>query len=99
MKCSTLDVAIKIKNYIDFPSITSIKFKDGLHMGVGTASGHVLIYDIRSSEPLLVKDHLNRIPVKKIDFNKSQNTVYSMDSAMLKIWDETSVSDILQIIF
>lgn len=89
-KCSTLDVAMKIKNYTTFPSITSLKFKNGLQMGVGTASGHVLIYDIRSSEPLIVKDHLNRIPVKKIAFNKNNNAVYSMDSAMLKIWDETS---------
>ncbi|CAG9797405.1 unnamed protein product [Chironomus riparius] len=89
-KCSTLDVAMKIKNNINFPSITSVKFKNGLHMAVGTASGHVLLYDIRSSEPLLVKDHLNRIPVRKIDFNPSQNVIYSMDSAMLKIWDENT---------
>lgn len=89
-KCATLDVAMKIKNNRDNPAITSIKFKNGLHMGVGTASGHVLIYDIRASEPLLIKDHLNRIPVKKIAFNHSQNLVCSMDSAMLKIWDENS---------
>lgn len=89
-KCSTLDVAMKIKNCSAFPSITSIKFKNGLQMGVGTASGHVLLYDIRSSEPLLIKDHLNRVPVKKIDFNRNQNVVYSLDNAMLKIWDENS---------
>lgn len=89
-KCATLDVAMKIKNNRDSPAVTSIKFKNGLHMGVGTASGHVLIYDIRSSEPLLIKDHLNRIPVKKIAFNSAQNVVCSLDSAMLKIWDETS---------
>lgn len=89
-KCSTLDVAMKIKNNREFPAISTIKFKDGLQMGVGTASGHCLIYDIRSSEPLLIKDHLNRIPVKKIAFNRAQNVVCSMDSAMLKVWDETS---------
>lgn len=89
-KCATLDVAMKIKNNRDFPAITSVKFKNGLQMGVGTASGHVLIYDIRASEPLIIKDHLNRIPVKKIAFNSSQNVVCSLDSAMLKIWDETS---------
>ncbi|CRL01322.1 CLUMA_CG014416, isoform A, partial [Clunio marinus] len=89
-KCSSLDVAMKIKNNREFPSITSIKFKNGLQMGVGTATGHVLIYDIRSNEPLIIKDHLNRLPVKKIAFNQSHNVVCSMDSAMLKIWDETS---------
>ena len=45
---------------------------------------------IRSSEPLLIKDHTNRIPVKRIAFKHSQNLVCSMDNAMLKIWDETS---------
>lgn len=89
-KCATLDVAMKIKNNRDAPSISAIKFKNGLQMGVGTASGHVLIYDIRSSEPLFIKDHLNRIPVKKIAFNSAHNVVCSLDSAMLKIWDETS---------
>jgi ribosome biogenesis protein ENP2 len=89
-KCGLLDVAINIKNNQNFPSVTSVKFKNALHMAVGTASGHVLLYDIRAKEPLLVKDLLNRIPVKKIDFNPSQNVVYSLDNAMLKIWDEST---------
>lgn len=90
-KCGTLDVAMQVKDCKDFPSITSLKFKNGLHMGVGTSSGHVLIYDVRSSEPLIVKNHLNRIPVKKIEFNPNHKSVYSLDSAMLKIWDENTV--------
>ncbi|XP_037910982.1 nucleolar protein 10 [Hermetia illucens] len=89
-KCSTLDVAMKFPNYKQFPSITSLKFKNGLQMGVGTADGHVLLYDIRSREPLFIKDHLNREAVKKIEFNASMNAVCSLDSAMLKIWDENS---------
>lgn len=28
----------------------------------------VLVYDIRSSKPLIVKDHINELPIKKIDF-------------------------------
>lgn len=89
-KCNTLDVALKLDNYKQFPSITSLKFKNGLQMAVGTESGHVLLYDIRSSQPLIVKDHFNNLPVKRIEFNSNHNVVYSMDSAMLKIWDETS---------
>jgi ribosome biogenesis protein ENP2 len=90
-KCATLDVAMKITNNSSkFSSVTSLKFKNALQMAVGTACGHVLIYDIRANEPLLVKDHLNRIPVKKIAFNPLHNVVYSLDSAMLKIWDETT---------
>lgn len=71
-------------------AITAVKFKNGLQMAVGTESGLVVLYDIRSTKPLLVKDHLNKLPVKKIDFNPSQNVVYSLDKSMLKIWDENT---------
>jgi ribosome biogenesis protein ENP2 len=92
-KCATLDVAMKITKNKLFPSVTSMKFKNGLQMAVGTGSGHTLIYDMRANEPMIIKDHLNQLPVKKVDFNVASNTVYSMDSAMLKIWDETTVSE------
>lgn len=59
-------------------------------MAVGTATGHVLLYDIRSREPLFVKDHLNKLPIKRLNFNSSHQAVYSLDSAMLKVWDETT---------
>ncbi|KAM7351705.1 nucleolar protein 10 lethal (2) 34Fd [Cochliomyia hominivorax] len=87
-KCSTLDVAIKLPGVKEFPSVSALKYKDGLHMAVGTNSGHVLLYDIRSKEPLLIKDHLNKVPIKRLAFNQQNNTVYSLDEAMLKLWDE-----------
>ncbi|KAH8307806.1 hypothetical protein KR059_000153 [Drosophila kikkawai] len=87
-RCSTLDVAMKLPGVKEFPSVTALKFRNGLHMGVGTASGHVLIYDIRAKQPLLVKNHLNRLPIKRLAFNPSQNAVYSLDEATLKLWDE-----------
>ena len=71
--------------------MTTINFKNGLCMGVGTASGHVLLYDIRSRNPILVKNHLNKLPIKRLEFNTMANNVYSLDSAMLKIWDEHTV--------
>lgn len=74
------------------PSITALKFNGALQMGVGTSSGHVLLYDIRSSKPLLVKDHMNEIPIKKIEFHKQMNYVYSMDANVVKIWDKNTVS-------
>lgn len=73
-------------------AITSIKFDGGLRMGVGTSTGHVLLYDIRSSKPLLIKDHMNETAIKKIDFHKSMDYVYSMDSSVVKIWDKNTVS-------
>ncbi|XP_017853947.2 nucleolar protein 10 [Drosophila busckii] len=88
LRCATLDVAIKLPGTKEFPSVTALKHRNGLHMGVGTASGHVLLYDIRARQPLLIKDHLNKVPIKRIAFNTAQNAVYSMDEAMLKLWDE-----------
>ncbi|KAH8282591.1 hypothetical protein KR054_008625 [Drosophila jambulina] len=87
-RCSTLDVAMKLPGVKEFPSVTALKCRNGLHMGVGTASGHVLIYDIRAKQPLLVKNHLNQLPIKRLAFNPSQNAVYSLDEATLKLWDE-----------
>ncbi|XP_046961647.1 nucleolar protein 10 [Vanessa cardui] len=69
------------------PSISAVKFNGALQMGVGTSSGHVLLYDIRSSKPLLVKDHMNEIPIKCIEFHKQMDYVYSMDANVVKIWD------------
>ncbi|XP_039950902.1 nucleolar protein 10 [Bactrocera tryoni] len=89
-RVGTLDVAIKLPGTKTFPSVSALKFKNGLQMGVGTASGHVLLYDIRAQAPLLVKDHLNKVPVKRIAFNPSHQTVYSLDDAMLKLWDENT---------
>ncbi|KAM3964735.1 nucleolar protein 10-like [Aphomia sociella] len=72
------------------PAITTLKFDDALRMGVGTSTGHVLLYDIRSSKPLLIKDHLNEIPIKNIEFHKQMDYVYSMDAKVVKIWDKNT---------
>ncbi|KAJ8726325.1 hypothetical protein PYW07_001023 [Mythimna separata] len=72
------------------PAITAAKFDGPLRMGVGTSTGHVLLYDIRSSKPLLVKDHMNEIPIKSLEFHKTMNYVYSMDATVVKIWDKNT---------
>lgn len=81
------------------PSITALKFDGPLRMGVGTSTGHVLLYDIRSSKPLLVKDHMNEIPIKKLEFHKQMDYVYSMDSSVVKIWNKNTVCIYISIIF
>lgn len=78
--------------FSSLPAITKLKFNGALQLGVGSSSGHVLLYDIRSSKPLLVKDHMNEIPIKNIEFHKQMNYVYSMDSLVLKIWEANTVS-------
>ena len=70
------------------PSVTSLTFKDSLHMAVGTATGQILIYDLRSSKPLVVKDHFYGLPIKKTVFIPSTGMVASMDEKILKVWKE-----------
>ncbi|XP_063705502.1 nucleolar protein 10 [Culicoides brevitarsis] len=84
-----LDVAMRIESK-SLASVTSLAWKNGLNMAVGTQSGHVALYDIRTSQPMLVKDLLNRLPVKKVQYNPQESLVYSLDSSMFKIWDENT---------
>lgn len=74
----------------EFPSVTALQFNGALTLGVGTATGQVLLYDIRSDKPFKVKDHMYGLPIKNIDF--CQDQVLSMDSAILKIWNRNTVS-------
>lgn len=97
-RCGILDVGRNIQNLAgNLPSISALKFKNGLQMGVGTQTGHVLIYDLRANQPMIIKDHFNKIKIKRIAFNPSENAVYSMDSAILKMWEENSGKQIAYI--
>ncbi|XP_053673486.1 nucleolar protein 10 [Anopheles nili] len=89
--CGTLDVAANLQNTSEVAAVTALEFKNGLTIATGTSTGHVLLFDIRSRTPLAVKDHLNQLPIKKIRFQPDQKSVYSLDGAMLKIWDESSL--------
>lgn len=88
-KVGVLDVTSGMQN-LDFsgiPSVTSLKFRDGLSVGVGTSSGHILLYDLRSDKPLLVKDHQYELPIKCIEFQDSLDLVLSMDKKIVKLWN------------
>ncbi|EFO25550.2 nucleolar protein 10 [Loa loa] len=89
-RCGILDCALHFRtNNSELPVVTSVCFKDALHLGVGTSTGCVLLFDIRSNKPLLIKDHQTGLPVNKIDFVPEHNLVLSMDMRLLKIWEET----------
>lgn len=81
-----------------FPSVTALKFNGGLTLGVGTATGHVMLYDIRSNKPFYTKDHMYGLPIKDVDFHYQNDLVYSMDSSVVKIWDKNNVSSLLLLI-
>ncbi|XP_044727447.1 nucleolar protein 10 [Chrysoperla carnea] len=75
-------------NIEGFPSISALKFHGGLQLGVGTATGQILLYDIRSNKPYFIKDHMYGLPIKNVEFHNQQDLIYSMDSSILKIWNK-----------
>ncbi|TPX38892.1 hypothetical protein SeMB42_g06555 [Synchytrium endobioticum] len=71
-----------------FPEISKITFHDnGLLMGVGTTSGHVLLYDLRNRMPVAWKDHQYGFPIKNVSFHTATDNVISADTKTLKIWN------------
>ncbi|CEP06974.1 hypothetical protein [Parasitella parasitica] len=81
--------------------VSALKFRnDGLTMGVGTTTGHTLLYDLRSSVPTIVKDHQYGFPIKTIHFHKGAagvsdsetggDKVIVADCKIVKIWDRAS---------
>lgn len=67
--------------------VTAVAYNDALTLGVGTQTGQVLVYDIRGSKPLLVKDHMDGFPIKDVEFHKASGMVLSMSAKCIKIWD------------
>ncbi|KAG9295815.1 hypothetical protein G9A89_009044 [Geosiphon pyriformis] len=74
--------------------VTSMAYrKDGLSLAVGTSTGHILLYDLRSSAPWLVKDHQYGYPIQNVNWyddtvgDKGRGKVISADCKIIKIWD------------
>lgn len=58
---------------------------------MGASSGHCLLYDLRSSQPLHVKEHQNSLPVSSVAFHSGDGTssgrrVLSSDGKVVKLW-------------
>ncbi|KAF9921788.1 hypothetical protein FBU30_008145 [Linnemannia zychae] len=75
-------------------TISALKFReDGLNMAVGTSTGHVLMYDLRSNVPIYVKDHQYGFPIKSLTFHEGtqgedgRSKIVSADCKIIKIWD------------
>ncbi|EPS69213.1 hypothetical protein M569_05554, partial [Genlisea aurea] len=73
--------------------VTAVEFDedDGSHLAVGTSGGKVLIYDLRSSNPVKVKDHMYGSPILNIRWHKTLNSeqtkIISADQHIVRIWD------------
>uniref|UniRef100_A0A803M631 Nucleolar protein 10 n=1 Tax=Chenopodium quinoa TaxID=63459 RepID=A0A803M631_CHEQI len=82
----------------DDGQVTAIEFDDegGFQMAVGSSEGKVLIYDLRSSHPIRVKDHMYGSPILDIKWHRTLNSehpkIISTDNHIVRIWDpETGV--------
>jgi ribosome biogenesis protein ENP2 len=72
------------------PEVTALAFRDSLTFGVGNSAGYVSLFDLRSPSPVLTKDHMYGLPIKKIRFHEGLGQVMSLDAKGIKIWDSKS---------
>ena len=66
-----------------------------LTLGVGTSTGHVSLYDLRSTQPYQTKDHHYDTAVHTISFqhnDQQEDLVLSADRKALRIWHQHTVS-------
>ncbi|KAL0866354.1 hypothetical protein Bca101_045472 [Brassica carinata] len=73
--------------------VTAIEFDDseGLQVAVGSSAGKVFIYDLRTSAPIQVKDHIYESPILSIKWQRTINTqetkLITTDKHIVRIWD------------
>eukprot|EP00127_Corallochytrium_limacisporum_P006822 Clim_evm37s236 gene=Clim_evmTU37s236 len=71
--------------------ISSVKVSpNALHIAVGTSTGQVALFDIRSAMPTIVKDHQYGYPIHSMHFHDTQtqsNIVISADRSTVRMWD------------
>ncbi|KAG0721524.1 Nucleolar protein 10 [Chionoecetes opilio] len=70
--------------------VTALAYSDALTLGIGTQTGQVLLYDIRSNRPLLVKDHNDGYAIRDLEFHGTSGMAISMSSKVVKIWDKAT---------
>ena len=72
--------------------VTCSSFKnDGLNFACGTSNGYSYLYDLRTSEPNMVKDQGYGFGIKKIiwlDSVADSNKILTCDKRIAKIWDK-----------
>ncbi|KUF97727.1 Peptide deformylase 2 [Phytophthora nicotianae] len=88
-RVGSLDIAAHCATNSAKPlEVTALRFDDdGLTFGVGTSEGQCLLYDLRSSRPLLEKNHQYGLPIVNLQFHDYARKVISSDAKVIKIWD------------
>ncbi|QLG71510.1 hypothetical protein HG535_0B05520 [Zygotorulaspora mrakii] len=84
---------LRLENQIDsspFQVSTTSFRNDGLNFACGSTNGYVYLYDLRSSEPSIIKDQGYGFDIKKIiwlDGVGTENKILTSDKRIAKIWD------------
>jgi ribosome biogenesis protein ENP2 len=77
--------------------ITSIAHDPtGLYMAAGTAGGLVVLYDVRTSKPLHIKEHKHGMPIHTMKFHPGSGCVLSSDEKLVKIWKYKSTGELVR---
>lgn len=98
-----LDVAKHVSQVIGgvgntIPEVTTLAVhSNGLTMAVGTTTGQVLTFDIRSSKPMLTKDHQYGLPIKRVKFHEQTTNIVSADTKVVKIYNQDSGKNFVSI--
>jgi ribosome biogenesis protein ENP2 len=90
----TIDVASAVAGYGFHDSalskgteISSATFSsNGINVAIGTSTGCVALYDVRSSRPLHIKEHQYGLPIHTVLFHDAANCVMSGDKKIIKAW-------------
>ncbi|CAL0317099.1 unnamed protein product [Lupinus luteus] len=77
----------------DVGQVTALEFEGdgGFLMAVGSSAGKVLIYDLRSSNPVRIQDHMYGSPILDIKWHRTLNyeqpMLISSDNHVVRIWN------------
>jgi ribosome biogenesis protein ENP2 len=66
---------------------------DGIQLAIGTSTGHVLLYDMRSNAPMLTKDHQFDTPIVDIKFHDSSRNVISSCRKIVRMWNRDTAEN------
>ncbi|KAK1273208.1 hypothetical protein QJS04_geneDACA022269 [Acorus gramineus] len=73
--------------------VTALRFEDtgGYLLAVGSSGGKILIYDLRSSHPVRIKDHMYGSSILDIKWHQTLNSqkqkLITADNHIVRVWD------------
>ena len=71
--------------------VTALTFlPDGITWASGTSNGQVSLFDLRSTRPLMTRDHHYGFPIKEIKHHASSDNLISYDKKAIRIWSRAN---------